>query len=130
QQNLVDKLAAQLGGNLPALGQRYQTQVLDPILAKLQEQVLTEAERNRLSEEYRKGQEKLLQLQREQSKLDFLKEQLDLIKLVKDNELDASWVFQGLTLGINASISDLLAATTRAVQAMIAQVQGDLRIAS
>lgn len=130
QQNLVDKLAAQLGGNLPALGQRYQTQVLDPILAKLREQVLTEAERNRLSEEYRKGQEKLLQLQREQSKLDFLKEQLDLIKLVKDNELDASWVFQGLTLGINASISDLLAATTRAVQAMIAQVQGDLRIAS
>lgn len=130
QQNLVDKLAAQLGGNLPALGQRYQTQVLDPILAKLREQVLTEAERNRLSEEYRKGQEKLLQLQREQSKLDFLKEQLDLIKLVKDNELDASWVFQGLTLGINASISDLLAATTRAVQAMIAQVQGDLKIAS
>lgn len=130
QQNIVDKLAAQLGGNMPALGQRYQTQVLDPILAKLREQVLTEAERNRLSEEYRKGQEKLLQLQREQSKLDFLKEQLDLIKLVKDNELDASWVFQGLTLGINASISDLLAATTRAVQAMIAQVQGDLRIAS
>ena len=130
QQNIVDKLAAQLGGNMPALGQRYQTQVLDPILAKLREQVLTEAERNRLSEEYRKGQEKLLQLQREQSKLDFLKEQLDLIKLVKDNELDASWVFQGLTLGINASISDLLAATTRAVQAMIAQVQGDLRIDS
>jgi len=130
QQNLVDKLAAQLGGSMPALGQRYQTQVLDPILEKLREQVLTEAERNRLSEEYRQGQEKLLALQREQSKLDFLKEQLDLLKLVKDNELDANWVFQGLTLGINTSISDLLAATTRAVQAMIGQVQSDLQIAS
>jgi TP901 family phage tail tape measure protein len=111
-------------------GALFQTRTLDPILKQLQESVMLEGERARLIAQYRAESEKLIALQRQEQQLDFLQQQLALVKEVKDNELDAGQIFAGMTLGINASISDLLTATQRTVQAMIAKVQAELQIHS
>ena len=109
---------------------RYKREVLDPIWAKIHDIKTTEGERFQLVQQYRAEQEKILRLQEKQSKLDFLKEQMDLVKLVTDNGLNAENIFGGLTLGVNAEIDDLLAAISRAISQMIAKTEGELGIAS
>ncbi len=75
-------------------------------------------------------QEKLAQLQKAQSDLAFLKQQLDLLNLIKDNGLDASEILGGLELGINADASGLVQAMTAAMQTMIDGAQEALGVHS
>lgn len=93
----------------------------------LYDQISGQQELNRLLEEQAE-REALITAQKEaQQKLDFLKSQLDLIKLGRELGGD---IFQGMTFGLDASIEDLLAATNAVTQAMINQIDEDLGIAS
>lgn len=123
-------LQSELAGVQSAFGKRYADQVLAPILAQLENANLMESQRAGLIAQYRKESEKVLALQKQEQQLDFLNQQLALLKQVKDNELDASTIFAGMTLGVNASVADLLTATQRAVQGMIGKVQTELQIKS
>lgn len=73
-------------------------------------------------------QEELITQQKEaQQKLDFLKSQLDLLKLGQSLGGD---IFQGITFGLNASVEDMLAAVNAVTMAMVDQIDHDLGIAS
>lgn len=75
-------------------------------------------------------QDDLLLLKQNEAKLGFLEKQLNLIETINDAGLDVNAILGGLKLGINASIPDLIAATSNLVTAMIDQVDRDLQIAS
>lgn len=75
-------------------------------------------------------QDELLALKQNEAKLGFLEKQLNLIETINDAGLDVNAILGGLKLGINASIPDLIAATSNLVTAMIDQVDQDLQIAS
>lgn len=104
----------------------FKDRVLDPLWERMHDITLSEEERFLLAQQYRREQEKILRIQEAQSQLDFLQQQMDLVELVADNGLDAASIFQGLEFGVNASIEDLIAAVTRAVEAMVGQVQAEL----
>lgn len=73
-------------------------------------------------------QEALITKQMEaQQKLDFLQQQIDLIKMGK--ELGGN-IFQGITFGLEARVEDLLAATNAITMAMVNQINSDLQISS
>lgn len=73
-------------------------------------------------------QEALITAQKEsQQKLDFLKSQLDLIKLGQGLGGD---IFKGIKFGLDANTEDLLAATNAIVDAMVGQINTDLQMAS
>lgn len=124
------KLIERVNSTNSAMGKLYKEQVLDPILETTLRQATTEADRQRAIDKYIAASQQLLELNRQEQQLDFLKQQLDLVKQVKDSGLDANQIFAGMTLGINASVADLLTATQRAVAAMIAQVNQQLQIRS
>lgn len=69
-------------------------------------------------------------LERAQADLDYLRSQLDLLKLISDNGLDAADILGGLALGIDANAGDLANAMTRALEAMVAKAQEELGIHS
>ena len=75
-------------------------------------------------------QDDLLLLRQNEAKLGFLEKQLNLIETINEAGLDVGSILGGLQLGINASIPDLIEATSRLVTAMIEQVDADLQIAS
>lgn len=97
---------------------------------------LSEAERNRLMQEYRTEQEKLLAIQQKQQRLDFLNQQLNVVKqlesLNKDHDdiISVKNLLSGITLGMNASVDDMILLTSRAIDAMILAAQRQLGIAS
>lgn len=124
------KLIERVNSTNSAMGKLYKEQVLDPILETTLRQATTEADRQRAIDKYIAASQQLLELNRQEQQLNFLKQQLDLVKQVKDSGLDANQIFAGMTLGINASVADLLTATQRAVAAMIAQVNQQLQIRS
>jgi TP901 family phage tail tape measure protein len=96
--------------------------------------VLTQAQAqeklNVALQEQRDIQDDILQLQQNQQKLNFLQQQLDLVKTLSDAGLNVKDILGGITLGLDASIPDMVEATNRLVQAMIEQVNKDLQIAS
>lgn len=75
-------------------------------------------------------QDDLLQLRQNEAKLGFLEKQLDLVKTLNDAGLDVQDILGGISLGLDASIPDMIAATNALVQAMIEQIDRDLQIAS
>lgn len=87
-------------------------------------------ELNQKLAEQAKIQKQINDLQEQQSTLQFLQQQVDLLKMVQERGLDASQIFQGITFGVNASLPDLIKATSNVVQAMIGQINADLQIAS
>jgi len=93
----------------------------------LYDQISGQAELNRLLAEQQQREELITQQKEAQQKLGFLQAQLDLIKLGR--ELGGN-IFQGMTFGLNASVTDLLAATNSVVEAMVGQINSDLQIAS
>lgn len=82
---------------------------------------------NSLLEEQRKEEELITKQKEAQQKLDFLKSQLDLIALGK--QLGGN-IFQGMKFGLDASLTDLLAATNAIVEAMVNQINTDLEMGS
>ncbi|MEZ4542112.1 MAG: phage tail tape measure protein [Chloroflexota bacterium] len=86
-------------------------------------------ERSRLNNEYIEQQERLAVLEEKQAQASFLKQQLDLLNLIRENNLDAS-ILEGLTLGLDADAGDLMDAMSAAMLAMIAAAEKTLGIAS
>jgi phage-related protein len=65
-----------------------------------------------------------------QSDLRFLQSQMDFLKFLSENNLDPQQILGGMTLGINASIDDLLKAMTAAMEAMVNAANDTLQTAS
>lgn len=112
-------------------GQRYKESVLDPILVALQQSAGIDSERVRLMNQYTQAAQKLAEIQRKENQLEYLKQQLDLVKMIRDQDIPGGdSLFAGLTFGLNASIEDLTALTSRVLDGLITQVRQQLGIAS
>lgn len=115
---LLNSRIEQLQGIVVAGSGEFEGQILDAVQAQ---ELLNDALADQAA-----IQDDLLETASQQAQLDFLQQQLDLITLVQDAGLDAGEVLGGLTLGLDASIPDLVAATNAVIQAMIDQVNADL----
>jgi len=145
----------QAGGSLSGLGKffgnLFEEQTLDPLAERLEEidarmeelgrgglltgagiaeMAALEEERVGLAAEYAAQQEKILALQQAQQDLDFLSQQSKLLELIQEYGLDAGEILGGMELGLGASVEDLMAAMTAAMQAIIAQAEDELGIHS
>ncbi len=114
-----------------AFGQKYKAEVLDPMLRALEKSAGIDSERVRLMNEYTAAAQKLIEINKKEGQLDFLKQQLDVIKMIKDQDLvGGNSLFDGIAFGVNASIDDLLTLTNRVLNAMITEVKDELGIHS
>lgn len=93
-------------------------------LLALQRQ-LTQEKNKTLVEE-----QQLAALQEQQANFAYLQQQMDLLKFIEDNELNATDILGGLELGLNADISGLLQAMTDAMAAVVQVAEEELGIAS
>ncbi len=75
-------------------------------------------------------QSEILDLQRQQADLSFLQQQLSMVQMIKDAGLNVEDVLGGITLGLDASLPDMVTAMNSVVQAMIGQIDEDLQIQS
>lgn len=75
-------------------------------------------------------QKEINQLAQQQADLQFLQQQVDIIKLVEDRGLKAADIFKDVKFGLDASLPDLIKATSNVVQAMIDQINTDLQAGS
>lgn len=75
-------------------------------------------------------QNEINQMNRQQAQLDFLRQQVDMLTLAKEQGLDVEEIFQGIQLGADASIPDLVKVTSKIIQAMLDQADEDLEIGS
>lgn len=91
---------------------------------------LVQQEYNRLLEQQKKEQEEIARLEKAQKDLNFLQQQISLLKLISDRGLNPRDIIGGITLGLNASATDLLKVTNNIVQAMVDQINKDLQIGS
>ena len=96
------------------------------ILSALQAQEML----NTALEEQREIQDDILQLKQNEQKLSFLEKQLSLVETLNDAGLNVQDILGGISLGLDASIPDMIEATNRLVQAMIEQVNQDLQLGS
>jgi hypothetical protein len=87
-------------------------------------------ERNRLQEEFAELQRQTLEYQKAQQQLRFLEQQMRLLELIREHGLDASEILGDLKLGIDADMSEVLAAMTAAMNAIIAKLNEELEISS
>lgn len=69
-------------------------------------------------------------LQAEQARLKFLQDQQKLLQDIADKGFDLTAILQGFQIGIDANQGDFFAVLTRFTQAMIAQIEDELGIAS
>lgn len=86
-------------------------------------------ERGRVTKEYIEQQERLAELEERQAQAAFLQQQLDLLNLIKENNLDAS-LLEGLEFGLDADAGALMDAMSAAMQAMINAAEDELGIHS
>jgi len=92
-------------------------------------------ERNVLEADFAAEQERILALQRQQQDLAFLQQQLELLDLIRELQLtdpllDPDAILGGMQLGLQADMSGVLEAMTRAMQELIAAAETQLGIAS
>lgn len=99
-------------------------------LDALQQAYELERLRAEAAAEYVAMQEHALELQRQQADLQFLQQQMELLDLIAAHGLDANAILGGIELGLNANLPDLLDAMAAAMQAIIAQAEGELGISS
>ncbi len=112
-------------------GQRYKATVLDPLLRALEEAAGIDSERVRLMAQYTAAAQKLADIQKKEEQLSFLKEQLDMVKMIRDQDLvGGDSLFNGIAFGVNASIDDLLTLTSRVLNAMVTETKDELGIHS
>lgn len=108
-----------------------------PLLAVIQglnnlnaESADLEQQRAEAAAEYAAQQERILELQKQQADLAFLQQQLDLLQTIQDAGLNPADVLDGITLGLDASLPDLIEAMNSAMAAIIAAAEGELQISS
>jgi hypothetical protein len=95
----------------------------------LAEALAAATELNGLTEEQIRQQEELAALEEQRAKLNFLQQQIDLLNLIKDNNLDTA-ILDGLALGIDANMTDIIAAMTEAMTELVNKTEQELGIAS
>ena len=105
----------------------YQNNV--EVQRNLDEAIRLANERNGLEAEYIRQQEELAALEEQRGRLDFLQTQVELLDLIRENNLSAN-ILDGLTLGLDASMTDILAAMTEATRQLIERANDELQIAS
>lgn len=86
-------------------------------------------ERNKLQNQYEQALERQLELQEKMADLAFLQQQMELIKLITDNNLGLD-LLDGLRLGLSADPGALADTLLVALQRMIAAAQQELQIHS
>lgn len=124
------------GRGINPIVERFASERLDSIARLLENINLTEAERNRLIEQYRIEQEKVLAIQQKQQQLDFINQQLALINQLRDLDEKENWavdveaILSGIGLGMNASIDDLMRLTARVLDELVRFANHELGIAS
>lgn len=92
--------------------------------------VSVQEELNQKLLEQKNIQEDINSLQKQQADLTFLQQQLSMVQMIKESGLNVKDVLGGITLGLNASLPDMVAAMNNVVQAMIGQIDADLQIQS
>ena len=92
------------------------------LLEERQELMLQQIELQRQLEEQ---QNRLLRLEMQRQQLNFLQQQFDLLKLIRDNGLDVG-LLEGLTFGANADPGALMDAMIGAMTQMIGQTTNEL----
>lgn len=102
----------------------------DDELALINDYIQAQQERLRLEEEFAAEQERVLALQQQQQQLEFLQQQFDLIQAITDAGLDPAEILDGITLGLDASLPDLIEAMTVAMQALVTAANEELQIQS
>lgn len=95
-------------------------------LQMMEELERLEAERAEAGEEYRRQQEKIFELQKQQENLQFLQQQVKLLDLIAEHGLDAEQILGDMDLGVNASLESIVEAMSRATQAIIEQTEQEL----
>lgn len=83
------------------------------------------SQQSALTEELAARQEHMLAIEKQQQDISLLKAQQDLLALVKDNQLSAG-LLDGLKLGLDADLSEILRVTSEAMQEMIAIGERDV----
>lgn len=89
-----------------------------------------QSQRNQLEEEFRKEQERILELEEQRRNLDFLQTQFDLIRQLQEAGIDPKEILGGMELGLDASLPGLIEAMSRAMAALIDEANDELGIAS
>lgn len=89
--------------------------------AKLQERNDLEEHLNDLLAQQQEAREKLEAIESQRQQLDFLKQQMDLLKLINENGLDAGTILGDLQLGVNANVEGILDALGNALGQIVAK---------
>jgi len=135
--------AGVFGGVGTAAAERYRDQAIKPLeeqlriledqLGVLERQEGTTAQQAQLNarivglkQQIAEREEKITALQQQQADLKFLEAQVQLVKLIREQGLDARQILGGLELGLNADLPGLIQAMTAAMQQMIAAAQAEL----
>ena len=119
----------------PLVG-RFADERINTLLAKLYDINTAESERVNIANQLVVEQQKLLDLQQKQSQLNYLNEQLNLLKQIQqmneefDDVVSMTNILNGIKFGVDASLDDMLTLTSRTIDAMIATVKKQLGIAS
>lgn len=85
---------------------------------------------NQLLKEEEERQKEIAKIEKAKADLAFLQQQIDLLRLIREQGLDPADILGGIQLGLGASMSDLLKVTSSVIQAMVDQINQDLQIAS
>jgi archaellum component FlaC len=88
------------------------------------------AERNKLEEEYEETAKGIAEFENQQSRLQFLQQQVSLIRSIQDSGLDPAEILEGLNLGLDATLPELIEATSRFIGAMVDEANEILEIHS
>lgn len=104
-----------------ARGDQNRVQLIRQLLA-------LQSDRNALEAEYAAQQEEIIEAQRKMADIQFLQQQMELLKVIK--EAGRADLLEGLELGLDASLPDLLAAMTEAMETLIDQADDELQAAS
>jgi hypothetical protein len=127
-QRLQDELIDPLQKKIDAIDALLSPQHIDMVARERAAEL--EAERAKAAQEMAEAQEKILMLQKAQMNLQFLEYQIKLLDLIAEHDLNASDILGGLELGIDADAASVVEAMAKAIQALIAQAEKELGIAS
>lgn len=117
-------------GDIDAIQQALFYETDPQIRADLEEYLALAQLRNEAEAEFVAEQERILELQQQQQQLSFLQAQLDLLQSLADAGLEAEDVLAGITLGLDASLPDLIEAMNRTMEALIGTAEDTLDISS
>jgi hypothetical protein len=115
---IIDSLTAELNASL-AKRENAEQSLNDAI-----------ADRDEITGEIAEKEERILKIQEQQQQMEFLQQQMALLDMIREQGLDPSEVLQGIELGLDASLPDLMEAMSRAMQAVIEAANEELEIGS